>query len=146
MTEKNGSAHFDDRRVTENRAGVDGEDLRGNWMEAIIGLIETRAAIVSLETKDALSCALAKLIPLVVCLFCVFAAWVLTVAAIIGCLTAATCWKWHQITFAMAGLHILIAVVALLVAKAKKPAPFPVTRSEFEKDREWLIQLKNQNN
>jgi len=115
-------------------------------MEAIIGLFETRAAIVSLEAKDALSSALAKLVPLLLCLFCVFAAWALTVAAIIGCLTGATDWKWHQITFAMAGVHILIAAVALLVAKAKKPAPFPVTRSEFEKDREWLIQLKNRNN
>jgi uncharacterized membrane protein YqjE len=146
MTEKNGPAHFEDRRVMESRVDGDGQDPRGNWMEAIIGLFETRAAIVSLEAKDALSSALAKLVPLVLCLFCVFAAWALTVAAIIGCLTGATDWKWHQITFAMAGVHILIAAVALLVAKAKKPAPFPVTRSEFEKDREWLIQLKNRNN
>jgi len=123
----------------------DGDSLRRNWSDAIVALIESRAAIVSLEAKDALGSALAKLIPLALCLFCVFAAWALTVAATIGCLTAATDWEWHQITFSMAGLHILIAVVALLFARAKKPAPFPVTRSEFEKDREWLIHLKNRN-
>lgn len=146
MTEKTGPVPFDDRRVTENSTDGDGEGSRGNWVKAIFGLIETRAVIVSLEAKDAFGLALSKLIPLVLCLFCLFAAWALAVAGAIGCLTAATDWKWHQITFAMAGVHILIAGVALLVAKAKKPAPFPITRSEFEKDREWLIQLKNRNN
>lgn len=120
--------------------------MQGNWLEAILGLIESRAAIVSLEAQDALGSAIGRIIPLAICVFCVFAAWVLTVAGAIGCLAAFTDWKWHQVTFAMAGLHILIAVVALLIAKAKKPAPFPVTRAEFEKDREWLIQLKNRNN
>jgi uncharacterized membrane protein YqjE len=120
--------------------------MRGNWLESIFGLIESRAAIISLEAEDAFGSALGRIIPLLICFFCVFAAWVLTVAGAIGCLTVFTDWEWYQVTFAMAGLHILIAVVALLIAKAKKPAPFPVTRAEFEKDREWLVQLKNRNN
>lgn len=130
--------------INENRAA--GNRSGGaNWLEAILGLVESRAAIISIEAKDAINSALAKSIPLAVCLFCLFAAWALTVAAAIGCLAAATGWRWHQITFAMAGLHVIIALLALRIAKKGKPAPFPVTRSEFEKDREWLIQLKNRN-
>lgn len=130
--------------INENRAAGD-RSGRGNWLEAILGLVESRAAIISIEARDALNSAFAKSIPLAICLFCLFAAWGLTVAAAIGCLAAATGWKWHQITFAMAGLHVIIALVALRIAKRSKPAPFPVTRSEFEKDREWLIQLKHRN-
>ncbi len=145
MFKNSGSAPSDDPRITENRVAGGKDADRGNWVEAIFGLIESRASIITLEAKDAFGTGVSKLIPLVVCLFCVFLAWALTVTAAIGCLAAATEWKWHQITFAMAGLHVLIAVAALLVAKKRKPAPFPVTRAEFEKDREWLIQLKKRN-
>lgn len=145
MIENSGSAPSDDPAITENRTARDSA-ARGNWVEAIFDLVESRAAIISLEARDVLNSGLAKLIPLAVCLFCVFAAWALAVAAAIGCVAALTEWKWYQITFAMAGLHIVIGVVALLIAKKRKAASFPVTRSEFEKDREWLIQLKNRNN
>lgn len=118
---------------------------KGNWVEAILGLVESRASIISIESKDALKSAYAKFIPLAICLFCILAAWVLAIAAAIGCLAVATGWMWYQITFAIASLHLVIALVALLVAKQSKPAPFPVTRSEFKKDREWLTQLKHRN-
>jgi len=144
MTEYPGSLSPNNSPITENRA-AGGRSGKENWVEAIFGLLEARAAIISIEARDALNTGLAKIIPLAVCLFSVFAAWALLVAAAIGSLAAATEWKWYQITFAMAGLHVVIAVVSLLVAKKPKPSPFPVTRSEFEKDREWLIQLKNRN-
>jgi len=143
MIENSGAAPSDE--ANRNRVAGGSGAARVSWLEAILGLIESRAAIISLESKDALGMAITKLVLLLVCLFCSFATWALIVVATIGCLAGATAWKWHQITFAMAGLHILIALVAFLIAKRKKPAPFPVTRSEFEKDREWLIQLKNQN-
>jgi uncharacterized membrane protein YqjE len=145
MIENSGAAPSDDAKVPGKRVAGGVDAARGNWAEAIFGLIESRAAIISLEAKEAAGNGLAKLVPLLVCLFCAFAAWALIVAAAIGCLADAMDWKWYQLTFAMAALHVLIAVIALLIAKKKKPAPFPVTRSEFEKDREWLKQLKNRN-
>ncbi len=145
MIEPSGAAPSDDPQITANRiAGGDGKE-KVSWLDAILGLIESRAAIISLEAKDAVGNGLAKLVPLLIALFCVFVAWALIVVAVIGCLASALDWEWYLITFAMAALHIVIAVVALLIAKKPTPAPFPVTRSEFEKDREWLIQLKNQN-
>jgi uncharacterized membrane protein YqjE len=145
MIEDSGSVSSDNPRITDNRALLGKRFVPENWLEAIFGLIKARAAILSIEAKDALGSGLAKLIPLLVCLFCLFSAWTLTIAAAIGCLAAATNWEWFQITFVMAGAHLLLALVAWMIAKIKKPAPFPVTRSEFEKDREWLTQLKNQN-
>jgi uncharacterized membrane protein YqjE len=144
MIEETGSVPSNNSRIPESPVMPD-RTHKGNWMEAICGLVESRVSIISIESKDALNSALAKFIPLAVCLFCVLAAWFLAVATAIGCLAATTEWKWYQITFAIAGLHLVIALVALLIAKKSKPAPFPVTRSEFEKDREWLIQLKNRN-
>ena len=146
MIEYSDAAPSDKAQVNATTLAEGADTSRGNWVEAIFGLIESRSAIISLEAKDALEKTLAKLVPLVVCVFCIFATWALAVAATIGGLASATPWKWYQIAFAMAALHIIIALVALLIAKKKKPASFPVTRSEFEKDREWLIHLKNRSN
>ena len=145
MIENSGAGPAHPSHAKGNRLPGEGRVEPRNWVEAIFGLIESRASIISLEAKDAVGSGLAKLLPLLVCLFCAIAAWALAVAAAIGCLAAATLWKWYQITFAMAVLHALIAAAALIIAKRKRPAHFPVTRSEFEKDREWLIQLKNRN-
>lgn len=146
MTENSGAPPSDEAQAAASRVAGRSNPPNGNWVEAIFGLIESRAEIISLEAKEAMGDGFAKLVPLVICLFCVFATWALTVVAAIGCLANATNWKWYEITCAMAALHMVIAVIAFLVAKKPKPAPFPVTRSEFEKDREWLIQLKNRKN
>ena len=119
--------------------------LPGNWKEALAGLVASRAAIVSLEAKDAAASALGRLIPLLVGLVCIFGVWALAMAGAVGGIAAATEWEWYHVAFAAAGIHLLIALIAIMIAKAKRPAPFPVTRAEFEKDREWLNQLKNRN-
>ena len=144
MIEHSGAAPTDNPPITGNRIAGGSNAAKAGWLEAIFGLIESRLEIICLETKEATCNSFAKLVPLLVCLFCVLTTWALTVAATIGCLAYATDWKWYLITFAMAALHLVIAVIALLFAKKKKPATFPVTCSEFKKDREWLIQLKNQ--
>lgn len=146
MIEYSDAAPSDKAQVNATTLAEGADAARGNWVEAILSLIESRSAIISLEAKDALGNTLAKLVPLVVCVFCIFATWALVVVATIGGLASATPWKWYQIAFAMAALHLIIALIALIIAKKKKAASFPVTRSEFEKDREWLINLKNRNN
>ncbi len=144
MIEEPGTMPSHDSPIPESTTTPD-RARYGNWVEAILCLVESRASIISIESKDALKSASAKFIPLAVCLFCILAAWVFAIAAVIGYLAAATVWKWYQITFAIAGLHLVIALLALLIAKKSKPAPFPVTRSEFKKDREWLNHLQHRN-
>ena len=42
-------------------------------------------------------------------------------------------------------LHLLIAIVLAKVAKSPMEATFPVTRAEFQKDREWIENFQNPN-
>lgn len=144
MNENSGATHSHEAKQ-DHASGVNTESSVG-WLEGILGLIESRAGIISWEAKEAFGIGFTKLIPFLFGLFAAFSAWVLIVVAIIGFLIDATEWKWYQITFAMSGLHIIIAVAAFLIAKKKNSTLFPITRSEFEKDRKWLIRLKNQNN
>lgn len=117
-----------------------------NGINAALGLLESRAAIISIEAKDAFGSSLAKIALLLVALLGVIGAWALTMVGVIGGISSATAWEWYHVAFAAAGAHLLLALVALLIAKSRKSHPFPVTRAEFEKDREWLTQLKNRNN
>lgn len=119
--------------------------LPQDWKEALLALVTSRVAIVSLEAKEAATSALGRLVPLLIGTVCLVGFWALLVAGAVGGIAAATDWKWYHVAFAAAGVHFLIAAIALLIAKAKRSAPFPVTRAEFEKDREWLNQLNKKN-
>jgi uncharacterized membrane protein YqjE len=117
-----------------------------NGINAVLGLLESRAAIISIETKEALGSSLLKIALLLVSLLGVIGAWALGMVGVIGGIASNTDWEWFHVAFAAAGAHLLLALTALLIAKASKYEPFPVTRAEFKKDREWLTQLKNRNN
>lgn len=143
MIENSGAAPA--HNANRDEFAKEGNMPRGGWLSGILDLIESRVGIITLELEEAFNNSLAKLVPLLICLFCAFATWTLMVVAFIGCLASVTEWKWYQITFATAGLHIVIAISTFLIVKKKSPALFPVTRSEFEKDRKWLNQLKNRN-
>lgn len=117
-----------------------------NGIDAVFGLVESRAAIVSIEAKEALGSALTKIALLLIVLLGGVGAWALAIAGAVGVIANATDWEWYNVAFAAAGVHVLIALVALLIAKSSKSLIFPVTRAEFEKDREWLNKLTNRNN
>jgi uncharacterized membrane protein YqjE len=53
-------------------------------------------------------------------------------------------WLWA--TLVMAGLHLIVAAVLALRAKAGLSTPlFPITTQEFKKDQEWLESTKKHN-
>jgi len=55
-----------------------------------------------------------------------------------------TSWIW--ITLAAAGLHFILALVFLLVARSRmKKSMFGATAAELKKDREWLKTLDKKN-
>jgi uncharacterized membrane protein YqjE len=146
MTKKPGASALDDPQIGELPPPDTSGGAPTNWGEALAGLVASRVAIISMEAKDATASALGRLVPLVVGIVCLVGVWVLAMAGAVGAIAAATEWEWYHVAFAAAGIHLLIALIVLLAAKAERPAPFPVTRAEFEKDREWLNQLKNRNN
>ena len=50
--------------------------------------------------------------------------------------------SWWWIALAGTGLHFLLAIILLLIAKARMAKPlFPITTAELEKDRQWLKNL-----
>jgi uncharacterized membrane protein YqjE len=145
MSVEPGASPADNPQIGEFPSTGVGESLPKNWGEALVGLVASRAAIASLEAKEATAFFTGKLVSFLIALVCLVGVWALTLAGAIGGIAAVTEWEWYHIAFAAAGVHFLIVLVALMIAKAKRPAPFPVTRAEFEKDREWLNQLKKTN-
>jgi hypothetical protein len=116
----------------------------GNWIEAIPALIASRIGIFRIEAQEALSALLAKwaLIAFGVLLF--VCAWVLLIAGAVGWISAHYELPWYQVALGAAGVHFILAVMILMIIRAiKRPCAFPVTCQEFEKDRQWLNQLKN---
>ena len=50
--------------------------------------------------------------------------------------------SWVWIALIAAGMHFLLALIALLIARAKMfKAPYPELAGELKKDREWLKNL-----
>lgn len=121
--------------------------LPANWKEAIPVLIASRMGILQIEAKDALEVAVRKLIISGVLAFCLIAAWMLLTAGLIGLISVYFHIAWYFAAFLLAGVHLLIAFfMQLAVKRSKSIESFPITREEFEKDREWLNQLKNRSN
>lgn len=114
-----------------------------NWKQAIPCLVASRFAIIQSEAKDAVSPVIGKIISLIIAALCVFLAWLLVIAGAVGAIAANSSWQWYQAAFAIAGGHLLVALIALLLSRSKSVEKFPITRAEFEKDREWLNQLTN---
>ena len=113
----------------ERSPGADASRLPENWKEAIPSLIGVTVR---------------KLIIVGVLAFCLIASWGLLTAGLIGLISVHFNCAWYFAAFSLGGIYLLIALVMLLIFKgSKKIESFPVTRKEFEKDREWLNQLKN---
>jgi uncharacterized membrane protein YqjE len=129
-------------------SSISGEGkVSGNWMDAIPSLIASRIGIIRIESQDAIEIAVRKLIILSVALFALFATWALLTAGLIGVIADHFKCPWYFAAFSAGGVYLLISLVMLVIIKrAKKTESFPVTRAEFEKDRQWLNQLKNRSN
>lgn len=127
------------------KAEIREEDSGGlpkNWKEGLSVLAASRSAIFKLEGKKAASDAITKLVLAIVAILGLLFSWILLMSGLVGVLAVYTPMNWWQSSFTVAGGHILVAIILLLIAKASGSAPFPITRKEFEKDREWLNQLK----
>lgn len=109
-----------------------------NWREAIISLIASRVALIQLESKDAAADGIRRLIRVAAIVACTFFSWALLLAGGIAAISHATGWPWYWIALATAIAHLQAAFIFALSAKSPGRPSFPVTRSEFQKDREWL--------
>ncbi|GAA5119127.1 phage holin family protein [Luteolibacter yonseiensis] len=109
-----------------------------NWREALMALIASRVALIQLESKDVAKAGIRSAIYLAATFVCVLSTWALFLAGGIALVSELTRWPWSLVALSAAALHLLAAFILVRLAKPKGTPAFPVTRSEFQKDREWI--------
>jgi uncharacterized membrane protein YqjE len=108
----------------------------------LAGFLGSRIGLFAKESKTAL----VQVAVLVACLaaaavFALFGYLFLLASAIAGVAHALHV-SWIWITLAAAGLHFILALVCLLIARSRiKKSMFAATAAELKKDREWLKTL-----
>jgi uncharacterized membrane protein YqjE len=119
-----------------------GTPLPSNWQEALLSLIVSRVALIQLESKDAINDGVRRATCIVAAVICAFFAWALLLAGGIAAISNFTGWPWYWLAIAAAAAHLLASIGFARTMKAPCHPSFPVTRSEFQKDREWLENIQ----
>jgi uncharacterized membrane protein YqjE len=112
----------------------------------LAGFLESRIGLFAKESKTALG-------HVIVLLGCLAGAavlglfgYVFLIASAIAGLAHGLHISWIWITLAAAGLHFILALVCLLIARVRmKKSMFEATAAELKKDREWLKNLDKKN-
>lgn len=113
------------------------------WPSALATLASARIAIISAEAGDASAIFLVKAIWGVVGILCGVAFWILLLVGLIGFIPKLTPLTWFQVTFIIAAIHLVIAIIALVSIQKKTAPVFTITKSEFSKDKQWLSSVKH---
>jgi len=111
-------------------------------VNSLAGFLESRVALLALESKTALVHVLVLVGCLVgAALLAIFGYIFLVAGAIVG-LAHLLGISWVKISLAAAGLHFVLAFICVMIARSRMKKPmFEMTSTELKKDREWL---KNQ--
>ncbi len=109
---------------------------------ALATFAESRLALFTRESKGALVQLLVLAACLVAAVLLVALGYVFLVATAIVAIAHAAGISWEWTALAAAGIHFLLALACLLVARSRLTKhPFPETTAELKKDREWLKNL-----
>jgi len=109
---------------------------------ALTVFFQSRFALLAQESKAALlqMLGLAACVVAAVMLFAL--GYVFLIASIIAGVAHAAQVSWVWIAIAAAGVHFLVALIFILVARSQMAKPlFRMTLLELKKDREWLKNL-----
>jgi len=131
---------YDDRRPKAPETKVP-----QSWQEALLNLVAARFCLIRIEAAEAGAHAAKRVAAAVLAAVLGLFLWALILAGGIGLLAYFADWHWFWITLGVAGLHAVVVFILLMVARKTQPTAFPITRAEFEKDREWIENLKKQN-
>ena len=115
-------------------------------VNALANFLESRVGLFAKESKTAL-------VQVLVLVACLAAAAVFALFGYVFLLASAIAWiahalqtSWIWITLAAAGLHFILALICLLMARSRmKKSMFAATSAELKKDREWLKNLDKKN-
>lgn len=109
------------------------------WREALMSLIASRIALIQLEARDTARQRARRVLSVIVAAMCLFFTWALLLAGGIAAVSSASGWPWYWLAIGAAALHLLLALLLLSGGSSNPAVPvFPLTRAEFQKDREWI--------
>lgn len=104
-------------------------------------LVSSRLSLIQLESKDAATTALNRLSRLATLAVTGFFTWALLLAGGIAWIADSTQLPWHLIAIAFAAAHLTVFIILAITVRKPCPPVFPVSRSEFQKDREWIEKI-----
>ena len=104
-----------------------------------MSLVASRITLIQLESKDAARGIVRSAALILAACGCVFFSWALVLAGGISLVAQLANWPWNYVALAVATVHLLAGLImARLAIKSPRGAMFPITRAEFQKDREWI--------
>ena len=104
-----------------------------------MSLIASRIELIQLEARETARQRARRVIGLLMAALCLFFTWALLLAGVIAAVSSASDWPWYWLTIGAAALHLLLALLFLSGGSSNPAEPaFPLTRAEFQKDREWI--------
>lgn len=103
-----------------------------------MALVAARVALFQLESKVAVRGATRRAGIIAAACGCAFAAWMLLLAGGVSIISQSTGWPWNWVAVGLAAVHLLVGVILAQVARSAETPNFPATRTEFQKDREWI--------
>lgn len=116
-----------------------------NWREALMALIASRVSLIQLEAKDTSRKTVRRISLVAAACGCAFFFWALLLAGGVSWGSEVTGWPWNRLAVGAAGLHLLAAILLARAARSPAEPSFPVTRAEFQKDREWIENFQHPN-
>lgn len=112
----------------------------------LAGFLESRIGLFAKESKTALMQVLVLVACLAAAAVLALFGYIFLIASAIAGVAHALHTSWIWITLAAAGLHFILALAFLLVARSwMKKSMFGATAAELKKDREWLKTLDKKN-
>jgi uncharacterized membrane protein YqjE len=113
-----------------------------NWIEALLAIASSRAELIRIEAKEAARKSSNKLARIIAAILCITFGWSLLLTGCIGALSKLAKWPWFEVALAIGAIHIVLAYILLRKSSVTTTVLFPVTRAEFQRDREWIEKLQ----
>ena len=128
---------------SRNPAGHGGLiDNAVGFVSAVFAYIETRAALLAVESRAMLLQLVAVLAFGVGALVAILLGYIFVLAGLIAGIANRTGISWTWVALCAGLLHIMLAIVCLLLAKSKlRGRLYPETRAELKRDQQWLKSL-----
>lgn len=141
MPESRSHKNESERQPRSRRHGIG--ELAAALLGSILDYLDVRLQLFNLEAREARGAIVRRIIAGVVGAFFLFMSYCCALTG--GVAMAATHFDrpWPVMALLAGAAHLILAVCLILAARFRlRGAPFRDTRREFEKDREWLNEMR----